>query len=175
MSVESFTDFYREHSNAVLAVARRRLADPGSAEDVTAEAFAIAWAHQRDGGELTLSWLYQVLRHVIGSEYRRAARAATLTDRIRPLTPDDATEDACEHKVDLRPRLLDLGDLDRHVLVLAYWADLPTDEIATVCGCSPTAARLRLMRARRRLRASLDALPTPPAEGRRDPPSPAPP
>ncbi len=41
-------------------------------------------------------------------------------------------------------------------LRLAYWEDLPADDIAVVLGCSPGAARVRLHRARKRAAAHLD-------------------
>lgn len=176
MSCQYFTVFYRQHHGALLAVARRRVADPSTAEDIASEVFGIAWArHHRDGGDLTVPWLYQVLRNVVGSEYRRTARADALATRLHLDPPDDPAPVVDEHALDVRHRLLELTAPDREVLYLAYWADLPAVEIAAVCGCSPTAARLRLMRARRRLGSLLDSVPTPASAAQIDTATSAPP
>jgi predicted DNA-binding protein (UPF0251 family) len=47
-----------------------------------------------------------------------------------------------------------LGSEDQEILRLAGWEELTSGEIATVLGISPIAARSRLHRARRRLRAA---------------------
>jgi RNA polymerase sigma-70 factor (ECF subfamily) len=49
----------------------------------------------------------------------------------------------------LRPR-------DREVLILSAWDELGAAEAAEVLGCSPTAYRIRLHRARRRFAQVLD-------------------
>jgi RNA polymerase sigma-70 factor (ECF subfamily) len=53
--------------------------------------------------------------------------------------------------------LRSLAPRDRDVLALSAWEGLRAEEIAVVVGCSPAAARVRLHRARRRLRAALAA------------------
>jgi RNA polymerase sigma-70 factor (ECF subfamily) len=51
-----------------------------------------------------------------------------------------------------------LSEGDREVVLLCAWEGLSIEEAATALGCSPTAAKVRLHRARRRLRAELDRL-----------------
>ena len=51
-----------------------------------------------------------------------------------------------------------LSDADREVLLLAAWDGLSTAEVATALRCSRTAAKVRLHRARRRLRVELERL-----------------
>jgi RNA polymerase sigma-70 factor, ECF subfamily len=46
-----------------------------------------------------------------------------------------------------------LGADDQEVLILTAWEELNSREAAVVLGCSPTAYRLRLHRARKRLHA----------------------
>ena len=48
-----------------------------------------------------------------------------------------------------------LTEEDRELLALQGWEGLSAGEIATVLGCTGNAARIRLHRARRRLRAAL--------------------
>jgi RNA polymerase sigma-70 factor (ECF subfamily) len=51
-----------------------------------------------------------------------------------------------------------LREDEREVLMLTAWEDLSSKEAAAVLKCSPTAYRIRLHRARLRLRAALSAL-----------------
>lgn len=56
---------------------------------------------------------------------------------------------------DLRRAVSQLGHLDRLVVVLYFYVDLPLEEVATVIGTSVGAARGRLYRAVKRLRPDL--------------------
>jgi DNA-directed RNA polymerase specialized sigma24 family protein len=73
---------------------------------------------------------------------------ATAWRRVDDLPADDA--------VAVRDALSRLAPDDRELLTLIAWDGLRTDEAAVVLGISATAARQRLVRARRRLRAELD-------------------
>ena len=52
----------------------------------------------------------------------------------------------------LRQALNRLGRKDRLVLVLRYYLDLPTDEVARTLGVTPVAARVRVHRALAKLK-----------------------
>jgi RNA polymerase sigma-70 factor (ECF subfamily) len=54
--------------------------------------------------------------------------------------------------------LASLGSDDREIVLLAAWEELSPAEIGAVLGISQIAARSRLHRARKRLRAALDPL-----------------
>src|SRR5581483_625306 len=56
----------------------------------------------------------------------------------------------------LRQALRSLSPLDREALLLTAWEDLTPTQAARALGINPTAFRVRLLRARRRLRAALD-------------------
>ena len=139
MSTDSFTRVYARYYRVLLTVAEQRLSGTADAQDVVAETFRIAWKRDRDGGELTLRWLYGTLRNVIGNEYRRIARA------------DD-------YAIVVRAALRQLDEADREILYLAYWEDLSREEIAVILGYSATNVRVRLHRARLRLRSLLIAM-----------------
>ena len=70
---ERFEALYREHYAAVLRFARRRT-DPQTAEDVTAETFAIAWRRlDRIPAHKPLPWLYVTAGHELANRRRKAA------------------------------------------------------------------------------------------------------
>jgi hypothetical protein len=57
---------------------------------------------------------------------------------------------------ELRRALLALSPLDREALLLVAWEDLTPSQAAHTLGINPAAFRVRLLRARRRLRAGLE-------------------
>lgn len=67
---------------------------------------------------------------------------------------DPSSEDSMESAV----ALARLSDDDRELLMLVAWEGLDSAQLGFVLNCSPTAARIRLHRARSRLRAELDEL-----------------
>ena len=60
-----------------------------------------------------------------------------------------------EHHHLMRACLTSLPPEDREVLMLAGWEGLSATAMGQVLGCSPTAARIRLHRARARLKAAM--------------------
>ena len=156
MSLEPFADFYRGHYRLVLTIAHQRLGSFLDAEDVTAEVFQIAWQEQQEGRDLSLPWLYQVLRNCVGDEYRRRERRDALLERIGSVADHDHWQDAAAGDVELRRLISDLPVGDRELIRMAYWEDLTRAEIAQILGCTEAAVRVRLLRARRRLRSALD-------------------
>lgn len=154
---EEFAKFYRDHYRLVLTTVVRRVNGFAAAEDITAEVFRVAWQRHNRGGELTVPWLYAVVRNVVGNEYRRAARSRALTSRLQeelPAGTDGHTDDAA----DVRRALATLSSAEREILYLAYWDELSSQEIGEVLRISATTARVRLMRARRSLKIALDRI-----------------
>ena len=156
MDVESFAAFYRQHYRLILTVAEQRLRGHTDAEDITAEVFRIAWKHAFEGNELSLPWVYQVLRNVIGNEYRRVGRAAQFLEDAGPLLVANLVESSSEDAIEVRAAMRQLSVDDREVLYMAYWEDLSGQEIAAILDCTSVTVRVRLMRARRKLKSILD-------------------
>ncbi|MFK0403143.1 RNA polymerase sigma factor [Microbacterium sp. NPDC090225] len=156
MSIEVFADFYNRYHRLMVTVAEQRLRGVGSAEDVVAEVFRIAWSHHKGGEQLALPWLYQVLRNVIGNEYRRIAASGRLTEAMAAVTVDEIEERADDDALEVRRALERLPVGDRDLLYMAYWEDLTRQEIATILGCSAVTVRVRLLRARQRLKGELE-------------------
>jgi len=155
-----FEELYRATFPKVLAYARA-MAGPHDADDAVAEAFAIPWRRQRDiprGAEL--GWLIGVTRRVLANARRSRRRMGALRTllgaqpRVRGPDPADRVADP-----ELREALLALAPLDREALVLVAWFDLTPADAAEAIGITPAAFRMRLARARRRLRTELQSAP----------------
>jgi RNA polymerase sigma-70 factor (ECF subfamily) len=151
---DEFRAFYRAHYGVILTVAEQRLDTRQAAEDATADVFQIAWRRFRDeGAALSLPWAYQILRNVVGTEYRRRERARRALDRLADEQADPPEDD---QRIDVRDALGQLPERERELLFMAYWEDLTHDEIAQILGITHGALRVRLTRARARLRAALE-------------------
>ena len=138
---------------AVAAYAKRRAA-PVDADDAVAETFLVAWRRLDDVPDDARPWLFGVARRVLANQRRAARRRAALYDRAA--TSLIATGDAVDTQV--LHALARLSEPDREILLLAAWDGLTLAETTTVLGCSHTAAKVRLHRARYRLRAQLARL-----------------
>lgn len=158
-----FERLYAEHGRAVLAYAVRRATDVEDAADVVADTFLVAWRRLDDvpAGEAARLWLYGVARNVLANQQRSEHRRQRLGERLRaelPAALEDAPLPASQTGA-VRAALAQLGPEDQEILRLAGWEELSPGEIAIVLGISQIAARSRLHRARRRLRAALERAP----------------
>jgi len=154
-----FGQLYRDQGRAILAYALRRVEDPEDAADVVAETFLVAW---RRLGEVPVDagarlWLFAVARRVIANLHRAERRRTRLGERLgETLRTELATQPAAAGEAAEALRAMGgLGDEDRELLLLVSWEGLSPGEVAKVLGISSLAARSRLHRARRRLRALL--------------------
>ena len=156
MSCVDFEQLYRATYPRVRAYARS-VASDADADDAVAETYMTAWRRQADiprGAEL--GWLIGVTRRVLANARRSERRVGALRallgvqPRIDAPDPVERIDD-----VELRTALLELPLLDREAVVLAAWFDLTSADAARALGITPAAYRMRVARARRRLRAGL--------------------
>ncbi len=154
----SFRPQVRRH---VLAMVR----DPAEADELTQDAYARAFARvdQLRDPQAALAWLYRIATTVSLDRLRRR----------RPVTLE--LDDAAEGEREQTPSLLEsaLEQSEMSACVQSYLAALPDDyriaillhdahglqnaEIAELVGCSLATAKIRIHRARRRLRETLAA------------------
>jgi len=148
------------HAGALAAYAVRRV-PPHEVDDILAEVFAAAWQHRDRVPEPALPWLYRTASHHVLHTWRSRSRADRLAARLRaePTRPVDDHADRVAAQLDDTAQVLaaltSLAPRDAEVLRLATWEGLDTDELAYVLGCTRTAAKVRLHRARRRFAAAL--------------------
>jgi RNA polymerase sigma-70 factor (ECF subfamily) len=152
---EHFPELWGAWHRRVYAYALRRT-DQDSAQDVVAETFLVAWRRREDLPPEPLPWLLGVARRVLAnhvrSQRRRDALAQVLIDHALRHQPSFGEVDGA-----LLRALAALGEADRELLLLVGWDGLRPAEAAQSLGCSAATFRVRLLRARRRLRALLDA------------------
>jgi RNA polymerase sigma-70 factor (ECF subfamily) len=146
------------HLGAVTAYARRR----GSldADALAAEVMTIAWRRLADVPEDDpRPWLYATARNLLLAESRKAATARR---HEHELVEQSRAPEASELDPPLAAALRELSPLDREALLLTAWEELTPTEAARALGIKPTAFRVRLLRARRRVEAKLAGITTAP-------------
>ena len=101
-------------------------------------------------------WLYGVARRNLANHRRGERRRTQLADRLRAeISAGGAIGEPPGAGTAGAVAFRSLCDEDRELLALSGWEGLDPGEIGVVLGCSRNAARIRLHRARRRLRAAL--------------------
>lgn len=165
---ELFEAFYREHVEDVQRFVARRVGDRERAADLTAEIFlaVVDSAHRyRPGRGAPRAWLFGIARTLVASERRQRGRELAGQSRLRgaPLLDEgdaaemDARIDAGAQSRRLYEAMDRLSEAERAVLELVALDELTLAEAATAAGVRPVTARVRLHRARRKLRAELEA------------------
>ena len=169
-----FDAFYSEHVTDLQRFVARRVSDRERVADLTADIFlaAIDSAHRYRGGT-PKTWLYGIARAVVAEDWRRSARERDREERLRGsalLDEEEATRiekriDAAAGSRRLYQAMDCLGEDERAVLELVAIDELTVAEAAAAVGVRPVTARVRLHRARRKLRAELGAVES--AKGKR--------
>ena len=162
----AFTEFYLRHLARVTGMGVRRFDNPEDVADFVATVFleVLGSAGGFDPARgRAVAWLYGVGSNVATAMYRQRQRAAQAEQRISGralLDPDDYAR--VEERIDAAARLRqaclamrDLPEQDRRLLELVAVDGLSTREAAHALMLTPVAARVRLSRARSRLRAAL--------------------
>ena len=161
---DRFEDAYRSAGTAVLGYALRRSASREDAVDVVAETFATAWRRRADlpaDADEIRPWLFGIARRCLANAQRGTHRATRLGARLAAHLPDAALPDPAAlhdhraHHLQVRDALEQLPDGDRELVTLIAWEGLTPAQAAVVLGIEPGTARVRLHRARTRLRAAL--------------------
>jgi RNA polymerase sigma factor (sigma-70 family) len=162
---ELFDAFYREHLEDVQRFVARRIGDRERAADLTAEVFiaAIESAERFRGKAAPRTWLFGIARLVIAGDARTRGResdreerfgAAALIDEVDAARMDARLDAAAESRR-LYAAMAKIPDGERAVLELVAIDELSVAEAAAALGVRAVTARVRLHRARRRLRDEL--------------------
>lgn len=156
---DRFAALYEQTRPRIIAYVLRRTSSPEDAADIVAEVYEITWRRLEDVPEhhAGLLWLYVTARYVLANQGRRTRRQGETTTRLadelrRAPLRIEATD---EESLVLRSCLVSLSPDERELLMLAGWEGLSASEIGRVLECSPTAARIRLHRARARLKSAI--------------------
>ncbi|MDH3426154.1 MAG: sigma-70 family RNA polymerase sigma factor [Acidimicrobiia bacterium] len=159
----AFEALVRNHQDEVFTLAMRLVSKPELAADVSQEAFIRAWrALPKFRGDAQFgTWLYRIVVNTAWTLRKRSQRhqaapidEGALNVRDTGISPEQWGEGALL-RVSLQRELDQLGPGQRAVVVMKDVYGYSHDEVAEALGISVTAAKVRLHRARKRLRDGL--------------------
>ena len=158
---QRFSDLWVRYAPRIQAYAMRHV-DRDEAPEIVAETFLVAWRRLADVPGAPLPWLLVVARNTVASHRRSRHRARVLSDELARLhavvAPDSSSPDELVLERDALLRSLAARTPgEREALLLVAWDGLLPAQAAEVAGCSVTAFKVRLHRARRRLEATVAA------------------
>jgi RNA polymerase sigma factor (sigma-70 family) len=156
---DAFEDLYRATRADLLRYLIRRCPDAEEAADLLAETYLTAW-RKLDAiptGEAAQLWLYGVARNLLLRSARRRRVAVALIERLAGELQAAGPTPTADHPRDeaLRLALAELSHQDREILTLNAWEGLAPRKIAQVIGANANIVRIRLHRARTRVRKEL--------------------
>lgn len=168
----AFSELVRLTHTEMYGLAYRLVGNEDDARDVVQEAYLRAYRSLSKfrGDAAFTTWLYRITANAAYTYMRRRGRnrAESLEGIEEPESTGPRPEEVSQNlslRGQLTRRLLELPPEQRAVVVMKDVYDLPHDVIAEELGISVTAAKVRLHRARKRLRAALESEGVTDAEG----------
>ncbi|MGH8914408.1 MAG: RNA polymerase sigma factor [Acidimicrobiia bacterium] len=168
-SADAYSVFFRRYVGAITRYAVRRCPNPDDVADLVGECFLVALqaAHRYvPETDTALPWLFGISRRLLAKQRRKYAGNRRLEVKVGNAFPaftaaeDDEVAsaiDAARQAPILEQALGRLTRSEREVLELVAYDGLSPTEAAVALDITPNAARLRLSRARRAVRAHLDS------------------
>lgn len=146
----------------VYTLCLRILKDPDDASEATQDAFLKAWRGLKGfrGDSMFTTWLYRVATNAALSKHRSRTRrrkheAGAEDEVLAQMASSASTESSAGARIDLVALDKALGELPEHYRSAVLLKDvygLSIEEIAKELKCSETAAKVRIHRARKRLK-----------------------
>lgn len=133
-----------------------RRAEPDQIDDLVDEVFLVAWRRLEVVPPDARPWLFAVARNVLGTHIRGTRRGRALGVRLARNYVDRVMPSPSAVPSELLVALATLGEKDREALMLVNWEGLSPADAARVLGDRPATFRMRLHRARARLRQALE-------------------
>lgn len=153
--LDAYGELIERYQRRLVAAAHHLVSDEDAARDIVQETFIEAYRHLeqlRDAAKVG-AWLYGILRHRAYSWL--ASRRPTVSWEEESVDEWFVAADPAE-RVDMTALLAGLPAADRDALAARYLMDLSYNEVAKALGTTPQNARVRVCRAKERLRNLLD-------------------
>ncbi|MCB1644715.1 MAG: RNA polymerase sigma factor [Pseudomonadales bacterium] len=152
----AWEQLYRIHGGRVFALCVRLCGDRDMAEDLTQEAFVLAWRKLSGfrGDSAFGSWLYRVATNAVLSYLRKNKHFINSLD-VDELV-EDGQADGTAEQLGLEAAIGKLPDGARTVFVLYSLEGYTHDEIAEMLGIAQGSSKAQLHRARQLLKSYLE-------------------
>lgn len=142
-----YSAFFRREFGPVLRTVELMLRDHGRAEELTQDAFVQLLLHwpKVSSYERPDAWVRRVAIRLALRSLRRERLWLLVRGGLLPKDPDRPS------RFDIGSAIRQLSGSQRAAIVLHYYEDRPTAEVASILGCSESTARVHLHHARKRL------------------------
>lgn len=152
---ERFRLLYEDHVERLARYVSRRTTG-NDIQDVVADTFLTAWRRFDDLPQDPLPWLFATARKLIANRHRSTERRGALHDKLAAGSPwplgQASPSDLSEVDQRLLAAIAELPYAEREAFMLVAWDGLDATRASRVAGCSAATFRMRLHRARRRLK-----------------------
>ena len=158
MDADLLEELYRKYHRGALLYCTALCGDIHLAQDIAAEAFVKAYLSLPNDIPSFRYWLLRVCKNLWYDHLRRENRV-TVTELPPTLTDGITPEDAYIRKETLQCLWRIIGTLspmDRELLTLYYFSDVPLQEAARLLGKSYPAVRQRMTRLRQTLKQEME-------------------
>ncbi|MBA3563957.1 MAG: RNA polymerase sigma factor [Gammaproteobacteria bacterium] len=160
--VAAYEALYRMHIGRIYALCLRMTGNRATAEDCAQDAFIRAWRKlaQFRGTSAFGTWLHRIAINEVLTRRRSAGRERAhmeLVDNEQQITRAERRGNANEHRLDLEQAIAALPEGARHVFVMHSVYGYSHEETAGTLGVAVGTCKAQLHRARKLLRANLDA------------------
>lgn len=154
MTTVQFADAYRDGFARTIRFILSKGLNHSEAEEIAQTAWARGWERRAQLHDLKAlpAWINTIALNMLRNVVRRRKREVTFEGYYFPSSRPAGTA----ARLDLQRMLSSCNPLDQTLFRLRHFEGLTTPEAARRCGLSAVTARVRLMRARRRIRMNWD-------------------
>ncbi len=152
-SAESrYNQWVRDHYRFLLRSAWALTGSRAVAEDVVQDCFTSAWRfrNQLRDQNMARAWLFQIMRRHAFRHFDPLRGSFESVEELGEHPPSQP--DALDRQLDVVKALARIAPIHREVLVLYYFDDMPTAQMAEALDIAPGTVLSRLARAREALR-----------------------
>jgi RNA polymerase sigma-70 factor (ECF subfamily) len=156
-SREAFVELFERYREPVYGFFRRRLANPGRAEELAQECFLalLRNAKRYEPRASFRSYLYGIALNLVAAERRKAGREVAENEKLDGRAMEGGEAEEREAAIWVREALEHLGRNEREILMLREYEQLSYDEIGALLRLPVNTVRSRLFRARMALKEQL--------------------
>lgn len=151
---QSFETFYEENYSKVVQYIWKKLGNKQDSEDLAGEVFLYCYSHYEEYDpekSAITTWLYMIVNSRLKNHYRDTKTYVDLEDVVGVLQDDSVDLDACVYLEQVKARMAQalqkLPERQRRIVVMSYFEERSSSEIAQIMNMTPVNVRVQLSRA----------------------------
>ena len=155
---QAYSVLVNRYQHFVFTIAMRYVHNREEAEELAQDVFIKAYKSLADfkGGSKFSTWLYAITNNTCLSHLRKNRADLVSLDEKYDFIPAEQQKDMRGHKHIIQMAMQHLSDTDAQVINLFYLAEQSLEETAQILGLSVSNVKVRLFRARQKLKDILE-------------------